>query len=207
MKTVLVACGLILLTSCTIYTEKQTEALSRAVYATKDSLTHGRIDLADQYSEQAVRIVKPPKQPIKIEPIFETLHTDPEKNFSKPSSLTLETPPSSLIEKRRVLIVPEKFKNDPVVAIGTLDYEKLLLDQKNLHQLQKDYENLSVVKKQVDQELIKQNQYHNQMVKDLNQMQKQLVEKDLAILKRNVIIGILGIVMALGVYLRIKGVL
>lgn len=230
MKTILIICGLILLTSCTIYTEKQTEALSRVVYATKDSLDQGRIDLADEYSKESTRIVKPPKNRIKIDPIFENLYlkgsikentTDKSsliissKNASssnitssEKSSINLNTselPP--LIEKQRVLIVPEKFKGASVIVVHSLEYEKLLKDQQIFKQLQKDHENLSQAKKNVDEELIKQQKFHDQMVIDLNNMQKQLVEKDLAILKRNVTIGIMGIIMVLGVYLRMKGVL
>ena len=52
---------------CTIYTEKQSKALSQTVYATKDSLDVARIDLADSYINQAVKIVKPPKKRIDVQ--------------------------------------------------------------------------------------------------------------------------------------------
>ena len=47
----------------------------------------------------------------------------------------------------------------------------------------------------------------DKMINDLNIMQKKLVEKDLAILQRNIII--LGLLAAIGgaTYLRIKGIL
>jgi DNA primase len=217
MKTLFLVCSLILLTSCTFYTEKQSEALSQSSYAVNDSIEHGRFDLAEKYSEQVVRIVKPPKKRIVINPVLENLPSttrSPQSPDTSSSSSTNSTPSlsiysssPSLSEKRRVVIVPEKFKNDPVVAVNSLEYEKLLLDQEIHKQLQKDHENLLKNKQEVDQELNKQERYNSQMIKDLNKMQKQLLEKDLAILKRNIIIAVMGLVMGLGVYLRIKGVL
>lgn len=205
MKIVLLVCGLILLTSCTFYTEKQSEILSQSTYAVKDSLEQGRFDLAEKYSDQTIRIVKPPQKRITINPILENL---PSGSFiSQPPPLTIYNPPPNINEKRRVIIVPERFKNDPVVAVNSIEYEKLLLDQEIHKQLQKDHENLLKNKQEVEQELIKQEKYRNQMIIDLNKMQKQLVEKDLAILKRNVIITIMFLLMGAGVYLRIKGIL
>jgi hypothetical protein len=45
------------------------------------------------------------------------------------------------------------------------------------------------------------------MINDLNLMQKKLVEKDLAILRRNIIIVLLIAAMGGATYLRIKGIL
>ena len=42
--------SILFLVSCTVYTEKQSEALSQSVYATKDSIDYARIDLDDSYS-------------------------------------------------------------------------------------------------------------------------------------------------------------
>lgn len=226
-KLTLLCVSVLLLTSCTIYTEKQSEALSRVVYATKDSLENARIDLADEYSKEAVRIVKPPKKRIKIEPIFENIYiqdnyktetanitTNSRATLSAPlrlnapSSLSLDTKQvPSLVERKRVLVVPERFKNDPVVAVNTVEYERLLQDQEVYKQIQKDHENLTVAKKTVDDELQKQQKFNNQMVIDLNRMQKQLVEKDLAILQRNIVIVILITILGAATYLRIKGIL
>ena len=62
MKRILFVVFCFLFSSCTIYTEKQSQALSRTIYATKDSLDEARIDLADKYSAEATRLVKPPKK-------------------------------------------------------------------------------------------------------------------------------------------------
>ena len=151
MKRFFLVGSLILLTSCTFYTEKQSEALSQTVYATQDSLDHGRFELAEKYSELTVRIVKPPKKRIVIAPILENFPTY--KTEINPSTLTIHTPtPTPLFEKRRVIVVPERFKNDPVVAVNTIEYEKLLRDQEIYKQLQKDHENLFETKKVVEEE-------------------------------------------------------
>jgi uncharacterized protein YgbK (DUF1537 family) len=61
---------LVCLSSCTVYTEKQSEAVSQSVYATKDSIDNARIDLAEEYINQAVKLIKPPKNRIDIQPIY-----------------------------------------------------------------------------------------------------------------------------------------
>ena len=62
-------------------------------------------------------------------------------------------------------------------------------------------------KKTVDDELIRQIDNRDKMINDLNIMQKKLVEKDLAILQRNIIILALVAMMGGATYLRIKGIL
>jgi hypothetical protein len=184
--------------SCTIYTEKQSEALSRAVYATKDSLESARVDLADKYSTESTRIVKPPKQRIEIQPIYKK-HID---NITSSSKVK-----PTIVNKQRVIIVPEKYKNDTLVVVSSEEYQQLLKDKQTYAQIEKDNINLIETKKVVDEELIRQQEYNNKIIADLNIMQKKLVEKELAILRRNVIIACLIGAIGAGIYLRIKGVL
>jgi hypothetical protein len=186
----------IFLTSCTVYTEKQSEALSQSVYAAKDSINEARIDLADKYTEQAARIVKPPKKRIDIQGVY------------KPSIPFSETIPSNKDStKERIVIVPERYKNQTVIVVSSLEYQQLLNDKNIFDQLQKDHANLQLHTKNVDEELTRQENYNNKMIQDLNRMQKQLIEKDLAILKRNIIIVCLVLSIGGGVYLRMKGIL
>jgi uncharacterized membrane protein len=186
--------------SCTIYTEKQSESLSRSVYASKDSFDAARLDLTDGYLQEASRIVKPPKKRIEIKSVY---HNKPNIEVVSSDSKSNPIPKS----KQRVLIVPEKYKNDTVIIVNSVEYEQLLKDKEVLKQLQNDLNNLSILKTEVDNELIKQEQYKNKMIQDLNIMQKKLVEKDLAILKRNIIIFFLLLSIASGIYLRMKGIL
>jgi hypothetical protein len=186
------------LNSCTVYTEKQSEAISQTVYATKDSLDNARFDLADQFSTLSTRLVKPPKKRVVIEPIYK-------KNIDVIASQSKKSP--VIIDKQRVLIIPEKFKNDTVVVVSSAEYEQLLKDKDIFAQIEKDNENLIETRKIVDEELIRQMEYSDKMVKDLNIMQRKLLEKDLAILQRNITIFILLAFIGIAGYLRIKGVL
>ena len=198
MKTFFIVCSLFFLTSCTIYTEKQSEALSRSVYASKDSIENARFDLADLYVNESSRLVKPPKKRIEIKPVFK-------KNIDIVTTQHKTTP--TVINKQRVVIIPEKYKSDTVVIVSSSEYEQLLKDKEVYSQIEKDLNNLSETKIFIDQELIKQMQYNDKMVKDLNIMQKKLVEKDLVILQRNIVIVLLISLIVGGVYLRIKGIL
>jgi hypothetical protein len=188
------------LISCTVYTEKQTEALSRSVYATKDSIDKARIDLANVYSNETVRLVKPPKKRIEIESIYKTTQIPVVTSEAKPDKPI----PNN---KQRVLMVPEQYKNDTVVVVNSQEYEQLLKDKQIFQQLKKDLDNAFLFKIEIDEELTKQQEYSNKLIRDLNTMQKQLVEKDLAILKRNIVIAILLLMGVGATYLRIKGIL
>lgn len=189
---------LLLLTSCTIYTEKQSEALSRTVYATKDSLDAARIDLADKYSTESTRLVKPPKHRIDVQAVYK-------KNIDNITSDSKVKP--TIVNKQRVVVVPEKYKNDTLVVVSSEEYQLLLKDKETYAQIEKDNAQLLETKKSVDEELIKQSEYNDKMIRDLNAMQRKLVEKDLAILQRNIIIVSLIAAIGAGVYLRMKGIL
>jgi hypothetical protein len=183
---------------CTVYTEKQSEALSRVVYATKDSLETARIDLADKYSTESTRLVKPPKNRIDVKAVYK-------KNIDNVTSSNKATP--TIINKQRVIVVPEKYKNDSLVVVSSEEYQQLLKDKETFAQIEKDNAALIEIKQVVDNELIKQSEYNDKMVRDLNSMQRKLVEKDLAILQRNITIILLMLTIGAGIYLRIKGIL
>lgn len=174
----------LLLTGCTVYTEKQSEALSQNVYATSDSLSVARVDLAYYYSDQSTRLVKPPKKRIDIQSIYRPTNTD---------------------AKERVVVIPEQYKNDKVVAVNTAEYQTLLKDKNIAEQLKKDNANLIKARSNTDQEIIKQKKFNDKMINDLNSMQKKLIQKDLTILKLTItLIALLGII-GVYIYLRIKG--
>lgn len=201
MKRLLLFCSVLFLNSCTIYTEKQTEALSRVVYASKDSIEAARIDLADQYITETTRIVRPPKSRIRIDAVYKKI--DQHINIISSSSKADPIP----VSKQRTIIIPEKFRNDTVVVVNTEEYQQLLRDKETFAQIQRDTTGLLDAKKAVDEELLRQMENRDKMINELNVMQKKLVEKDLAILQRNIVI--IGLLAAIGgaTYLRIKGVL
>jgi glutamate synthase domain-containing protein 2 len=188
--------------SCTIYTEKQSEALSKVVYASKDSMEAARIDLADKYVTETTRLVRPPKNRIKIESIYQKSvqqHIETIGSSSKHDPIP--------VNKQRMVIIPEKYRSDTVVVVSTEEYQRLLKDKETFAQIQRDNDGLYEAKELVDNELIRQMENRDKMINDLNIMQKKLVEKDLAILRRNIIIVMLLGAIGGATYLRIKGIL
>jgi hypothetical protein len=179
--------------SCTMYTEKQSEALSKVIYASKDSIDTARIDLADHYINEATRMVKPPKQRIEVQPIYK-----------KEQSTVISNTKSTALSNKRVVVIPEKYRNDLVIVVKSEDYEKLLADKDVLEQFKKDNAELLEAKKTVDDELIKQAEYKDQIIKDLNNLQRQIAEKDLKINQRNIVIIGLVTVVGAGIYLKVK---
>jgi hypothetical protein len=203
MKTLFLFLFILLsLNSCTVYTEKQSEALSKVVYASKDSMEAARIDLADKYVTETTRLVRPPKNRIKIESIYQKSIQQHIETIA--SSSNREPIP---INKQRMVIIPEKYRADTVVVVSTEEYQRLLKDKETFAQIQRDNEGLAEAKQTVDNELIRQIENRDKMINDLNIMQKKLVEKDLAILQRNIIIIFLISAIGGATYLRIKGIL
>ena len=173
------------LMGCTVYTEKQTEAVSQSVYATKDSIDLARIDLAESYINETVKLINPPKKRIEISAVY-------------------QTPIQVNDSKQRIVIVPEQYKSDKVVVVNSTDYDNLLKDKAIAVQLKRDNEFLAKARIAFDAERTKQQEMQNKMVKDLNIMQKRLVEKHLAILWRNIIIvALLGVIGGY-IYLRMN---
>lgn len=180
----------LLVTSCTYYTEKQSEALSQNVYATNDSVNKGRIDLAYYYSAETTKLVKLPKHRIPVQSVVEA------KNAIKGASSTDTT---------RVVLIPKQFKDDRVVVVDTADYQTLLKDRDTAKQLKADNDNLKKASIETDKEVVRQKDMNNKMVKDLNHLQQEIYKKDLAILWRNIIIFTLFALIGVYIYLRANG--
>jgi hypothetical protein len=187
--------GFITLVGCstTKYVERQSEELSRAVYATKDSLQAARIDLADKYVREVTRIVTAPENRIQIERVIKT---------------------NSDGQTDRVLILPEHNANDKVVTVNSHEYKQLLNDSRIAGQLKADAKALEQHSKDIELKLAEEFQVQNKMILHIQDLEKQvlskdrkLLKKDIAILWRNiVIVSLIGTIGA-GVYLRMKGVL
>ena len=186
MRKILILATL-LIASCTVYTEKQSEVVSQNVYATNDSLGKARVDLAYFYSNETTKFIKPPKHPVKINAVYQA--GDVVKN-------------SKSAEKTRVVIVPDQYRNDKVVVVGSTEYQDLLKDREIKKQLEQDNKNII---KQLDvnkDELKRQNDMRDKMVKDLTHLQSEVYKKDLAILWRNIII--ISLLVLIGIYFYAK---
>jgi len=180
----------LLLVSCTVYTEKQSEALSQNVYATNDSVNKGRVDLAYYYSDQTTRLVKIPKHRINIQSVYEA--GDVVKD-------------SKQGEKTQVVLVPKQYQNSKVIVVESSEYDNLLKDRETKDQLAKDNINMKNDKINTDKEIARQKDMNDKMVNDLNNYKTLVVKKDLAILWRNcVIVGLMALI-ALYFYLKANG--
>ena len=174
-------------TSCTVYTEKQSEAVSQNVYATNDALGKARVDLAYFYSNETTKFIKPPKRPIKISSIYE-------------AGKVVQNAPAG--ERTRVVIVPDAYKNDKVVVVGSVDYQNLLKDREIKRILEQDNKNKELQLEANNKELTKQKEMQDKMVKDLNYYQKEVYKLRLRCLWLSVVIG--GLILAIGGYIYMR---
>ncbi len=55
---------------CTNYIEKTSEPMSQAAYGIFDSIKVGRFDKAQDYSNDLIKLVPPPKTRLEIKPIY-----------------------------------------------------------------------------------------------------------------------------------------
>ena len=206
------------LSSCAVYTEKRSEALSQAVFATSDSIEFARFDLASKYSKEAEKLAFPPKNRIEINPVYTTNETV--RKASSPnilvkvedklsSSKQLISSSVSNTEEIPVLrlIIPEHLKHAKLLIENSDEWNHLLQTKEFSVKLQQDHSKLQKLSDEVNKELQRQTEMNSRMVSDLKDMQRKLAEKDLAILKRNIVIAALLLTIGGGVYLRIKGIL
>ena len=133
-----------------------------------------------------------------IKPIIDS------KPPKKPSAVIVSGGSSS---SQRVVVIPSKYKSDIVVVVSSAEYEELLKDKEAFDAFKIDHEVLVKAKQEVDEELIKQAEHRDQMIKDLNSMQRNLVELKLSLLKHRLVILGLTVAIAAGIYLRMKGIL
>ena len=190
----------LLLTSCTVYTEKQSEVVSQSVYATKDSISDGRIDLASEYINQVTEIIKPPKHPIKIDPVYEDDQTTTVVQKHKPNKTMRFLCESS--SRRRVVILPEDLKGDKVISVNSIEYNDLLKNKRIAQQLQQDNQKLLTEKKAVVDEITKQTEMNNKMIKDLNFYQKEVYKLRYQLLLRDIALAV--IVLLIGAWIYVK---
>jgi len=185
----LIFCTLFIFSSCTVYTEKQSEAVSQNVYAANDAISKARVDLAQFYSNETTRFIKPPKHPIKINAVYEAGQVV--KDGQK-------------AEKTRVVIVPDQYKNDKVVVVGSKDYEQLLQDSAIKKQLEEDNKIKDKQLNDNNKELSHQKEMTDKMVKDLNYYQKEVYKLKLSGLWKDIVIVALLTVIGTFIYIRIS---
>lgn len=72
IKPILISFVVFSLVGCqtTRYIERTSQPLSQTTWATFDSIENGRIDLAEYYSSQTLKLVPAPKNRIVINPVY-----------------------------------------------------------------------------------------------------------------------------------------
>lgn len=180
----------------TVYVEKQTENVSRTVYATKDSLDKARIDLASRYINETTKLIVPPKNRIQIEAIYVPV--------LKPQTTKNVKSLPKIEEKKRVVIIPPQFANEEVIVVGSEEYDNLIIAKEIADQLAKDKINLEKEIQLTDKTLRSNQESIAKMTADVNTLNVKIEQKNSLIFKLITIlvatIGLIGVY----VYLKVK---
>jgi len=171
----------VFLVSCTYYTEKQSEALSQNVYATSDSLNKKRVDLAYYYSNETTKLIKVPKHRILIQSVYE-------------AGKVVKNSPKK--ERTAVVLVPDQYKDERVVVVGSADYQTLLKDKVINEQLKKDNANLIKNNKNTEDELKHQKEMKDAIIKNAETLQTRVYKLEASNLRKSIaIIALVGVIL------------
>lgn len=185
----------VLCSSCrnTLYIEKQSENVSRTVYATKDSLDNARIDLASQYINETTKLIIPPKQRIPIEAIYVKNSTSKGTKIQK--------------DNKRMIVVPAEYANEEVLVVGSSEYKELLSTKEIANQLAQDKENLEKEKENTNTELRNKEKQITDMISSISNLQVEVANKTATIYKLGC--ALIGLIVLIGlyVYLKVKALL
>lgn len=176
---VLLVAALFLLSGCATtpqYLERNSEALSRSVYATGDSLILGRVELAKTYNEAAQKLVSPPKQRIPIAPARAGTNS--------------------------VVTLPETYAGLHSVAAGSEDY-KALTRANDENKLLSDHLAEVEIERQKQFEIHNQllKDYQSATIQIANQG-KALAQKTLHIVILYIVICAILALIGLGIYMK-----
>ena len=165
--------------------QRDLEPVSQAVYATNDSISLARFDLAASYSAQTVRLVDPPKQRISIKPLRKTS------------------------DKNIYVVVPAWLQGKPVLVVDSKEYEDLIKQQETSKQLLEENQNLEFLKSNMDKEIRIQTQTKLKVIKALMDVSKELEKEKGKISEKNniifwLIITLTGIVVTIVAYITLK---
>lgn len=168
---------------------ERNEALSSAVYATGDALNVSRIDVAIAYAKESMRLVEPPSVRKIIKPI-------PNK------------------KGQTTIVLPEELKDKPVLVVNSEEYNELLKTQEISVQIKKENEEYKQQIKTTDKELRRQIELKIYLGKKVQELTKEVSEKEGEIDARNKLImylflalGTLIALVVAYVALKIKGLL
>jgi hypothetical protein len=157
-KWLLLALTSILLVACgTQYLEKNSNALSEGVSA-DDSMNANRFDLAKKYVQQIKRLVLPPKKKLNVESVVSRDGT------------------------RKYVILPKDTEGQ-VVVVGSKEYDVLLKTKDLASKLTNSYTALEKYNKDIEEQLRKEKDITNKLIKDNHELTVAIEEKDKVIWK------------------------
>lgn len=175
----LCSAALLLLSGCAAaprYLERTSEALSRSVYATGDSLILGRVELAKSYNESAQKLVPPPKQRIHIAPA--------------------RTGAGS------VVTLPQAYAGLPTVSDGSTAYEALSRandENKQLSDHLAEVETERQKQGEINNQLIKD--YESSRL-TIARQSTIIAKKELALWLHRLVIAVILALIGMGVYMK-----
>lgn len=146
--------------------------------AIRDSFDSARIDLADNYSNALTQLIIPPSKRIQIEPIY--------KNG------------------KRVAIIPDKYREDNVVIVGTNDWNDLVKIKEVVTQLNADKTNLHTQILNIREELNKQQEIKEKLAADNNTLQIQIKDVKSSNFKLHVYLWGMVLVILSYLYFKLK---
>ena len=155
---------------------KSSPEVSIAAAAIEDSFAAARVDLADKYTNTLLMLVSPPEKRIHIEPVY--------KNGKK------------------IVVIPDRYKNDSIIVVGTDDWNNLLKIKDVANQLANDTFNLNNQITNVREELISQQKVKEQLAADNTTLI--IKNKDIKNTNLKLQISILGLLIIIGGYLYLK---
>lgn len=167
------------LISCKIVppVSKQSPEVSVTAAAIKDSFDAARVDLASSYADALAMLIVPPEKRIEIKPVYK--------------------------DGKRIAVIPERYKDYGVLAVGTTEWENLLKIKDVAVQLANDQVNLNAQIITIREELREQQRLKEQLADDNAKLIKENNEISSKLFKRTVyLISILALIAGY-IYLKI----
>lgn len=93
------------------------------------------------------------------------------------------------------VILPERFRDANVIVVGSPEHEELLKKADNAAKAKKELEDLQAVKKLVDEQLRNNEEIQNKLLKENQELNIAIRDKNAKILKLYLIVGGLTLVI------------
>jgi len=159
------------------YVERNSEALSRTVYATGDCILLGRVELAKEYNQASQKLVPPPKDRISISP--------------------------AMIGSNSVVTLPKAYAGQSTMTVGSVDYDKIIQTAEDNKELQKQLLVVDQERQNQDQihsQLLRDWQTGQVQIQTL---EKKIAQKNIHIIILYLVIASFIGTIVLGFYLKV----